>query len=42
VDKLTTIVQQRGGNVVGGMAIRRDDLEGGAADFVDRLLAVAA
>jgi hypothetical protein len=42
VDKLTRIVEQRGGNVIGGMAIRRDDLEGGAADFVDRLLAVYA
>jgi hypothetical protein len=42
IDKLTRIVEQRGGNVIGGMAIRRDDLEGGAADFVDRLLAVHA
>jgi flavorubredoxin len=39
IDKLTRLVEQRGGEVIGGMAIRRDDLEEGAADFVDRLLA---
>lgn len=42
VDKLTRIVEQRGADVVGGMAVRRDDLEGGAVDFVDRLLAALA
>jgi hypothetical protein len=38
IDKMTRFVEIRGGEVIGGMAIRRDDLEGGAADFVDRLL----
>jgi hypothetical protein len=28
----------RGGDVIGGYAIKRDDLEGGAQEFVDRLL----
>lgn len=36
--KLTRIVEQRGGKVLGGMTIRRNDLEGGARDFVARLL----
>jgi flavorubredoxin len=38
VDKLTKVVESRGAEVIGGMAIRRDDLEGGAEDFVGRLL----
>ncbi len=38
--KLAAIVEERGGDVVGGMAIRRDDLEGGARELVDRLLDV--
>ena len=39
LDKLSDIVRERGGDVIGGMAIRRTDLEGGAVDLVDRLLA---
>lgn len=37
--KLSRLVAQRGGEVIGGYAIKRNDLEGGAAEFVDRLLA---
>jgi hypothetical protein len=33
------IVESRGAEVLGGLQIRRDDLEGGAKDFVERLLA---
>ena len=38
LDKLAGIVSRRGGNVVGGFAIKRNNLEGGAIEFVDRLL----
>jgi sulfite reductase alpha subunit-like flavoprotein len=38
LQKLTTIMQERGATVLGGMAIKRNDLEGGARDFVARLL----
>ncbi len=38
LDKLSDIVRERGGNVIGGMAIRRTDLAGGAAELVTRLL----
>ncbi len=37
LDKLAGVVGRRGGEVVGGMAIRRNDLAGGAVEFVDRL-----
>jgi hypothetical protein len=36
--KLTRIMEERGAEVLGGMAIRRNDLELGAQEFVDRLL----
>lgn len=36
--KLSRIVRMRGGDVVGGFAIKRSNLEEGAAEFVDRLL----
>ena len=42
LDKLTDIVRATGADVIGGMAIRRDDLEGGAIDLVDRLLDATA
>jgi flavodoxin len=42
LDKLSDIVRERGGEVIGGMAIRRTNLLGGAADLVDRLLAAEA
>ena len=40
--KLTRIMEERGAQVLGGMAIRRNNLEGGAREFVDRLLAAVA
>ncbi len=39
LSKLARVVRMRGGDVIGGYAIKRQDLEGGAAEFVDRLLA---
>ncbi len=36
--KLTGIMEGRGATVLGGMAIKRNDLEGGARDFVARLV----
>lgn len=38
--KLARIVRMRGGDVVGGYAIKRSELEAGAIEFVDRLLSV--
>lgn len=38
LEKLSAIVGRRGGNVIGGFAIKRSNLEGGAREFVDRLL----
>jgi hypothetical protein len=38
LEKMTRILQGRGANVLGGMALRRNNLEGGAREFVDRLL----
>ncbi|MDZ7733942.1 MAG: flavodoxin family protein [Acidimicrobiia bacterium] len=37
LDKLTAVCEQRGAEVVGGLAIRRDRLVAGSHDFVDRL-----
>jgi hypothetical protein len=42
LQKLQRIVEGHGGTVVGGLAIRRDDLEDGAEDFVERVLSVVA
>jgi hypothetical protein len=42
IEKMTSIVEGRGANVLGGMAIKRTDLEGGTKDFVERLLAALA
>ena len=36
--KLADIVTRRGGDVIGGVAIKRNAMEEGAVDFVDRLL----
>ncbi len=36
--KLAAIVEERGGDVIGGYAIRRDRLERDTTSFVDRLL----
>lgn len=38
LSKLSRLVGMRGGEVVGGFAIKRSDLQGGAQEFVDRLL----
>ena len=38
LDKMTTIVEGRGAKVLGGMAIRRNDIPGGAKTFVERVL----
>jgi flavodoxin len=38
IEKLTTILEAHGAEVIGGMAIRRDDLEGGAIDMAERVL----
>jgi hypothetical protein len=38
LEKLQAIVEGRGAQVLGGMAIRRDDLDGGARDLADRIL----
>ena len=38
LQKLSKIMEERGANVLGGMAIKRNNLEGGARDFVARLL----
>ncbi|MBK5223484.1 MAG: flavodoxin family protein [Acidimicrobiia bacterium] len=37
--KLSDIVTDRGGKVIGGVAIKRGNLADGARDFVDRVLA---
>ncbi len=42
LDKMVAMMEDRGADVVGGLAIRRTDLAGGAADFVDRLLSVVS
>ncbi len=42
LDKLVAILEDRGAEVLGGMAIRRDNLEGGAREFVTRVLEVVA
>jgi len=42
LEKLSAIMRERGAEVIGGLAIRRNDLEGGSREFVDRLLAVVA
>ena len=38
LEKLVAILEDRGGDVIGGMAIRRDKIPGGCADFVARVL----
>ncbi|MGF1596737.1 MAG: flavodoxin family protein [Acidimicrobiales bacterium] len=40
LDKLAGIVGRRGGDVIGGVAIRRDRIVEGSRDFVDRVLGV--
>ncbi len=40
LEKLTDLMVERGADVLGGMTIRRNDLEGGSREFVDRVLGV--
>jgi flavodoxin len=40
LDKLSQIMRDRGADVIGGYAIKRNDLEDGSVEFVDRLLGV--
>lgn len=40
LDKMTAILEGRGAEVLGGMAIRRNRLEEGAREFVERVLDV--
>lgn len=42
LEKLGRAVEARGGDVIGGYAIKRNDLAGGAAEFTARLLESAA
>lgn len=42
LQKLSDIMVGRGGDVIGGLAIRRNRIPEGAADFVDRVLGVVA
>jgi flavodoxin len=42
LDKLTDLMAERGADVIGGMTIRRNDLEDGSREFVDRVLGVVA
>ncbi|NNE95621.1 MAG: hypothetical protein HKN24_06290 [Acidimicrobiales bacterium] len=42
LEKLQGVVERRGGDVIGGYAIKRDDIVGGAAEFVERVLASSA
>jgi hypothetical protein len=42
LEKLQRIIEERGGEVLGGMAIRRNDREGGAQEFVGRVLDAVA
>lgn len=38
LQKMSRIMEERGAKVLGGMAIRRNDLVGGSKEFVDRML----
>ena len=42
IDKLSDLMRERGADVLGGMTIKRSDLEGGSRAFVDRVLGVVA
>ncbi len=42
LEKLSRAVEARGADVLGGQRIRRDRIEEGVADFVDRVLAATA
>ena len=42
LQKLSAAVEGRGADVIGGQTIRRDKLDDGVADFVDRVLQVSS
>jgi flavodoxin len=42
LEKLETIIRDRGADVIGGMAIRRNKLQEGSIEFVSRVLEVVA
>jgi flavodoxin len=42
LDKLADIMRGRGGDVIGGMAIKRNKLEAGSKELVERILGVLA
>jgi len=42
LDKLSAIMADRGGDVIGGMAIKRNHLEEGSLEFVERILGVVS
>ena len=42
LEKLSAVMSERGAEVIGGLAIRRDRLNQGAVDFVDRLMDVVS
>jgi len=42
LDKFTSVLTDEGAEVLGGLAIRRNDLAGGATDFVDRVMALVS
>jgi hypothetical protein len=42
LDKLADIMRGRGGDVIGGMAIKRNNLEAGSKELVERILGVLA
>ncbi len=42
LDKLEGVVRRRGGDVIGGFAIKRNNIIGGATEFVDRLVGASA
>ena len=41
LQKLTTLIEERHGDVVGGMTIRRNDLAAGSAEFAQRVVDAA-
>jgi len=42
LDKLQGVVERRGGEVIGGYAIKRSDIVGGASEFADRVMSASA
>ncbi len=42
LDKLQSVVERRGGDVIGGFAIKRSAIVSGSSEFVDRLMGASA